>query len=90
MPIEQTSGYKHYDDALKGEQYTLDELRNLNIEDEVLILDTQDNDDNYSLENRLFFQSVNSINNNYIMFGGYSIYFNEPYPSEYFLILKTK
>ena len=83
-------GYKDYNDALhNGVLYTQSELQNVKSGDTVIVLTMTDSDDNYSLENRLFEFTVDSVNSNGFNAGGFWVDLPN-FDFEYFLILHPK
>ena len=83
-------GYKDYNDALhNGVCYTQSELNQVKNGDKVIILTMTDSDDDYSLENRLFEETVDSVNSNGFGAGGFWVDLPN-FSFEYFLVLHPK
>jgi len=83
-------GYKDYNDAMhNGVLYTQSELQNVKIGDKVIVLTMTDSDDDYSLENRLFEFTVDSVTPDGFDAGGFWVDLPN-FSFEYFLILRPK
>lgn len=83
-------GYKDYNDALhNGVLYTQSELQNVKNGDKVIVLTMTDSDNDFSLENRLFEFTVESVTSDGFDAGGYWVDLPN-FNFEYFLILHPK
>jgi uncharacterized coiled-coil protein SlyX len=83
-------GYKDYNDVIhNGVLYTQSELQNVKIGDNVIVLTMTDSDDDYSLENRLFEFTVDSVTSDGFNAGGFWVDLPN-FSFEYFLILHPK